>query len=112
MTKLNQIIDPTVLQATRRHFIKESFLGLGGLALGTMLGSCKSNSSFISNNLSRIPHFAPRAKSVIYMHMAGAPSQLELFDYKPELLKWMGNHVRLPSWKVKNLPSSAECLKC
>ncbi len=90
MTKLNQIIDPTVLQATRRHFIKESFLGLGGLALGTMLGSCKSNSSFISNNLSRIPHFAPRAKSVIYMHMAGAPSQLELFDYKPELLKMDG----------------------
>ena len=40
--------------------------------------------------LPKAPHFPGRAKSVIYLHMAGAPSQLELFDYKPELLKLNG----------------------
>jgi hypothetical protein len=61
------------------------------------MGSCSSNSSDktflgdLSNPLlARAPHFAPKARSVIYLHMAGAPSQLELFDYKPELHKMDG----------------------
>jgi hypothetical protein len=82
---------------TRRNFIKQSFLGLGGLALGTMM-SCQSKPNPSSLNLfdpknplaPRPPHFAPKARSVIYLHMAGAPSQLELFDYKPELAKLDG----------------------
>jgi hypothetical protein len=85
---------------TRRNFLKESFLGLGGMALGTMLlDSCKIGSSGAGNQpvidlakplLPRPPHFAAKAKSVIYLHMAGAPSQLELFDYKPVLQKING----------------------
>jgi hypothetical protein len=81
---------------TRRNFLKGSFMGLGGLALGSLLG-CGSDSKTALNTFDpqnplapKPPHFAPRAKSVIYLHMAGAPSQLELFDYKPELAKLDG----------------------
>lgn len=79
---------------TRRHFLKQCGLGLGGLALGTLLGRCdnptQAHSSPLMGGLGRAPHFPPKAKSVIYLHMAGAPSQLELFDYKPELAKLDG----------------------
>ena len=86
-----------VQRETRRNFLKESFLGLGGLALGSMI-ACSSDKKMGTQNLfdpqnplsPKAPHFAPKAKSVIYLHMAGAPSQLELFDYKPELYKLDG----------------------
>jgi hypothetical protein len=82
---------------TRRNFIKQSFLGLGSLALGTMMG-CNANEKVyqqiafdpVNPMGAKVPHFAPKARSVIYLHMAGAPSQLELFDYKPELEKLDG----------------------
>src|SRR5437868_8886199 len=83
-------------QVTRRLFFKESFLGMGGLALGSLLGGCnwlgaKDGTADVFNSanplLARAPHFPAKAKSVIYLHMAGAPSQLELFDYKPDLMK-------------------------
>jgi hypothetical protein len=82
---------------TRRHFLKESAMGLGALALGSLIGSCGSGSS--SNQVQfdaahplapKLPQFAGKARSVIYLHMAGAPSQLELFDYKPALMKLDG----------------------
>ncbi len=82
---------------TRRHFIKESAMGLGALALGSFLGSCGNG---VATNgivfdpahplLPKLPPFPGKATSVIYLHMAGAPSQLELFDYKPELMKMDG----------------------
>ena len=100
---------------TRRHFLKESAFGLGALALGGMFGGCGSRlgdwaggllgkgaagSSLAGSGaplfdpaqplLPRSPHFPGRARSVIYLHMAGAPSQLELFDYKPELARMDG----------------------
>ena len=83
---------------TRRHFLKESAMGLGALAIGTLFGSCGSNSTSAPSIvfdpakplLPKPPHFAAKAKSVIFLHMAGAPSQLELFDYKPELMKMDG----------------------
>jgi hypothetical protein len=82
---------------TRRHFLKESAMGLGALALGSLVG-CGTNSNKHAQQLfdpahpllPKMPPFAARAKSVIYLHMAGAPSQLELFDYKPELMKLDG----------------------
>jgi hypothetical protein len=87
----------TVLQLhTRRHFIKESAMGLGALALGSLLGcGTKSSSNKIAFDpahplMPKMPPFPGKAKSVIYLHMAGAPSQLELFDYKPELMKMDG----------------------
>lgn len=84
---------------TRRHFLKESAMGLGALAMGALLGSCGSSSSSSGPSivfdpahpmLPRPPHFPGKAKSVIFLHMAGAPSQLELFDYKPQLMKMDG----------------------
>lgn len=83
---------------TRRHFLKESAMGLGALAMGSLLGGCSGNSNAIAPVafdpahplLPKPPQFAGKAKSVIYLHMAGAPSQLELFDYKPELMKMDG----------------------
>lgn len=81
---------------TRRHFIKESAMGLGGLALATLFGcSQKQSTTQIAFDPAhplapKLPPFPGKAKSVIYLHMAGAPSQLELFDYKPELAKMDG----------------------
>jgi hypothetical protein len=78
---------------TRRHFLKTCTTGLGAMAFASILG-CNLSDKQASNfqnpllNLDGIlPHFAPRAKRVIYLHMAGSPSQLELFDYKPTLNK-------------------------
>jgi hypothetical protein len=87
-----------IQQHTRRHFLKESAMGFGALALSSLLGSCGTNSSETSGSLfdasnplaARSPMFPGKAKSVIYLHMAGAPSQLELFSYKPELAKLDG----------------------
>jgi hypothetical protein len=85
-------------QYTRRHFLKDGAMGFGALALGSLLNSCGFNSSNNSNNLfdaanplaPKPPMFPGKAKSVIYLHMAGAPSQLELFSFKPELAKLDG----------------------
>ena len=82
-------------RTTRRHFLKECGLGLGSLALGSLWGcSSPANQNILFNPAHplqpRPPHFPAKAKSVIYLHMAGAPSQLELFDYKPELRKLDG----------------------
>lgn len=76
---------------TRRHFLK----GLGGLALGSLIGCGPDRNSGLMNTgsgskLLNVSHFVPKAKRVIFLHMAGAPSQLELFDYKPELQKLDG----------------------
>src|SRR5690606_19524005 len=88
---------------SRRHFLLESAAGLGAAAFATLLGGCSTQSSGISQNVSpmdpmapRPPHFPGKAKRVIFMHMAGAPSQLELFDYKPELQK-LNNKLCPPS---------------
>jgi hypothetical protein len=82
---------------TRRHFLRDCTSGVGALALASVFGSCnpfdkKGIEQILSSNplAPRVPHFIPKAKSVIYLHMAGAPSQLELFDYKPELQKLDG----------------------
>jgi hypothetical protein len=84
---------------TRRHFLRESAMGLGALALGSLIGGCGLGSSnryaqtlFDPAHplMPKLPMFPGKAKSIIYLHMAGAPSQLELFDYKPDLLKLDG----------------------
>ena len=76
---------------TRRHFFKESQAGLGGIALASMLAKdapADVSTSRTADPLApRAPHFAPRAKRVIYLHLTGSPPHLDLFDYKPELVK-------------------------
>lgn len=64
----------------RRAFLGSAGIGFGGIALASLLDQ-------ELNAASRKPHFAPKAKHVIYLHMIGAPSQLDLYDEKPELVK-------------------------
>ncbi|MCU0327005.1 MAG: DUF1501 domain-containing protein, partial [Spirosomaceae bacterium] len=94
MEKLLKELEHARLEAeTRRHFLKTCTTGLGMMALGSMAASCgkPTGNEAITDPIAPKPsHFAPKAKRVIYIHMAGAPSQLELFDYKPELLKYDG----------------------
>lgn len=79
---------------TRRHFLKQCTSGLGGIALGSLLGSCSYKSEKVSIEENPFaptpPPFSAKAKQIIFLHMEGAPSQLELFDYKPELAKLDG----------------------
>lgn len=78
---------------TRRHFLQKCSTGLGALALGSFIGCSENNrSTALDNNpfSTKLPPAFAKAKRIIYLHMAGAPSQLELFDYKPELAKLDG----------------------
>ncbi len=68
---------------TRRHFFKTCSLGLGAMALGSLMG-CGDGAPETTRQPG-LSHQVPKAKRVIFLHMAGAPSQLELFDYKPAL---------------------------
>ena len=78
-------------QLTRRWFFRDCGLGLAGIALTSLLGSRASAALASAGPLQpRQPHFPARAKRVIYMFQAGAPSHLELFDPKPELSKRNG----------------------
>ncbi|MBM3902736.1 MAG: DUF1501 domain-containing protein, partial [Verrucomicrobia bacterium] len=84
------------IDVTRRHFLRDCGIGLGKMALAGLLTDSLSGRAFAGAGAAvhplvpRQPHFAPRAKRVIHLFMAGAPSQLELFDNKPELAKLEG----------------------
>jgi hypothetical protein len=70
---------------TRRHFFSRCSIGVGGIALASLLGD-----KTLSAAETKQPHFPPKIKNVIYLFMAGGPSQLELFDYKPKLQQFDG----------------------
>lgn len=72
---------------TRRHFFQDCGMGLGSVALASLLqpSSLKADTAKEDPLTPKKPHFSPTAKRVIYLFMAGAPSQLDLFDYKPAL---------------------------
>ncbi len=76
-----------LLLQTRRHFFRKCGLGVGAMALGSLLAQDQPLSANTPANplAPRQPHFPPKATNVIYLFMAGGPSQLELFDYKPRL---------------------------
>ncbi|KAB2662089.1 MAG: DUF1501 domain-containing protein [Verrucomicrobia bacterium] len=74
----------------RRWFFRQCGVGLGAIALRSLLGSAMAAPVAANPLAPKRPHHAPRAKRVIYLFQAGAPSHLELFDHKPELAKWNG----------------------
>ena len=80
------------MQQTRRAFLERSTLGLGGIALGSLLNARAARRNAIGG-LAGLPHFAPKAKRVIYLFQSGGPSQMDLFDYKPHLAKRFGEEV-------------------
>tara|TARA_R110002096_G_scaffold147220_11_gene306946 strand:- start:21551 stop:22993 length:1443 start_codon:yes stop_codon:yes gene_type:complete len=71
---------------TRRHFLRQSTAGLGGIALNAMLAS-EASAGVVNPLAPRKPVFPAKAKRVIYLHMTGSPPNLDLFDRKPELAK-------------------------
>src|SRR5437764_858981 len=77
---------------TRRWFFEQCGVGLGAIALGQLFGQNGWAAQAAGTNplAPKAPHFPAKAKRVIFLFMAGAPSHLELFDYKPELAKWNG----------------------
>ncbi|MGV3772440.1 MAG: DUF1501 domain-containing protein [Verrucomicrobiales bacterium] len=89
----------TIKQQTRRKFFKQCGTGIGALALSSLL----NERLFAQEGLGKGPKhdFAPKAKNIIYLFMSGAPSQLDLFDYKPELVKRSGQ--KTPADLLKNI---------
>ena len=97
---LNELVNQKLQTQTRRHFLLECVGKMGGLALAPLLFGCelgkngtlKTGLQLSGRDLNPLsplpPPFLGKAKSIIYLHMAGAPSQLELFDFKPELAKY------------------------
>ena len=94
----NEIRSEYAKLISRRWFFRQCGVGLGSIALGSLMGSQAFGASktvgAVKNPMSpRAPHFKPKAKRVIYLFMAGAPSQLDLFDHKPALTKYTGTPV-------------------
>ncbi len=88
-------MNPFLLHAqhvTRRHFLQDCGVGLGKIALAGLLTESLSGRTLAAANplAAKQPHFPAKAKRVIHLFMAGAPSQLDLFDFKPELAKLEG----------------------
>ena len=76
-----------IQSTTRRHFLKD--IGIGAIALSTFLhdGMQSKAANAVNPLVPKPPHFTPKAKRVVYLHMTGSPPNLDIFDYKPELIK-------------------------
>ncbi len=96
-------MNPLLLQ-TRRHFFKDCAMGVGSMALASLFnegrGQTAKPQAAINPIAPKSPHYAPKAKSVIFLFMAGGPSQLELFDYKPKLTEL--NDKPIPQSFIEN----------
>ncbi|MBM3846089.1 MAG: DUF1501 domain-containing protein [Verrucomicrobia bacterium] len=92
MELLRNLFHDALLLETRRHFLRDSAAGLGALWLAATTGRTWGGESSTKRDMAQAmapapSGFAAKAKRVIYLHMAGSPSQLDLFDYKPELAR-------------------------
>lgn len=88
---------PELLHETRRHFFRQCRYGLGSMALGSMLLGDGAKPTFAATGTNPLapkpPHFAAKAKRVIFMFMAGGPSQLEMFNNRPKLRELSGQVI-------------------
>src|SRR5262245_26854522 len=86
-----------LLETTRRHFFGQCAVGLGQVALASPLRNGRihaaQNPQSLNPQSPKLPHFASKAKSVIYLFMAGGPSQLDLFEHKPKLVELSGKPI-------------------
>src|SRR5229473_5298607 len=86
----------TGLHLTRRHFFSRGATGIGIAALAGLLNRdlrAAEQALSATGGLPGLPHFPPKAKRVIYLFQSGAPSQMELFDYKPRLSEFRGTEL-------------------
>src|SRR5205809_1833968 len=85
------------LSITRRHFFARNSLGIGGAALASLLAdsgyAAPIETDPKTGGLAGLPHFAPKAKRVIFLHQSGGPAQMDLFDYKPKLAEFRGKDL-------------------
>ena len=80
-------MNDSALHTTRRYFLGQcTGVSVGAMALNSMAQQDRVG-------LPSLPHFAPKAKRVIFLTQSGGPSQLELFDHKPGLMKWAGKEL-------------------
>ncbi len=89
-------MSPSLLQNTRRHFFSQCGLGIGGVALASMMAERGLNAASAAAGAPGVTlkgHRPAKAKNVIFLFMAGGPSQLELFDYKPRLQELNGQPI-------------------
>jgi len=84
--------DEIGLAMTRRQFFSRTVTGIGTMALGSLVNP-KLLAGPATGGLLGAPHFAPKAKRVIYLFQAGAPSQMDLFDHKPNLRELQGSNL-------------------
>ena len=90
--------DQLLQYETRRHFFERCGIGVGSMALGSLVGQGIDAEQAIADPADAIrnplapkqPHFPAKAKSIIFLFMAGGPSQLEMWDYKPKLAELNG----------------------
>ncbi|WP_461784418.1 DUF1501 domain-containing protein [Prosthecobacter sp.] len=102
---------PSSILPTRRRFLAQSGLGFGSLALASMLQD-EARAAAEANPLALRPAlFAPKAKSVIWLFMTGAPSQVDTWDYKPELQKRHGQPLPGSDSKTGFFTTSGKILK-
>src|SRR5689334_641907 len=89
---MHPLFEDWVRSETRRQFFTRGANALGMAALGSLLGADAArgatNTAGGSTAPALGPHFPAKAKQVIYLHMVGGPSQLDLFDYKPQMGEW------------------------
>lgn len=91
---MNKEILEHSLKLNRRRFLSQLSLGIGSVALGSlMIPDLFGNKSDEEVLMAGLPHFAPKAKRIIYLFQNGAPSQLDLFDYKPKLIEMFGQDL-------------------
>ncbi|HXY57774.1 MAG TPA: DUF1501 domain-containing protein [Methylocystis sp.] len=102
-----------LIKTSRREWLRGAAYGVGGYALsglmpgGGWFGAPEANAAaFIDPLAPKEPHFAPKVKSVIWMHMDGAPSSLDLYDYKPELVRLAGQEI--PESFLKGIKTSTQ----
>jgi len=90
MNLFQKIAYEKLQNATRRHFLRDVGCGMGALWFGLHGSAGASTPTTTGTGRPGLPHFTPKTKRIIYLHMVGAPSQLDLFDYKPQLAKFDG----------------------
>ena len=84
-------VKEAILNETRRQFFGQVAKGIGGLALSNLMAEelfAQPQDTQAFGGLPTLPHFAPKAKRCIYLHMMGAPPQMDLLDYKPQMQGW------------------------
>src|SRR5262249_2648408 len=96
-----------LLPLDRREFLRTAGLGCGSLALAYLM----SREGMLAHGAEKKPHFTPRAKSVIWIFLTGGPSQVDTFDYKPQLQKRDGQKLAGPDPKTGFLTTSRHSLR-